>query len=64
MSADDKVGGSLGNWTQVAKNPKHNAIKDKLLLAAIVVICIVIGIGGLFPKRKAHAMSEPDENKV
>ncbi|MFO8710672.1 TrbI/VirB10 family protein [Legionella pneumophila serogroup 1] len=64
MSMDDKKReDSLGNRTQVAKNPKHTAIKDKLLLAAIVVICIVIGIGGLFPKRKAHAMSEPDEKQ-
>ncbi|HAU0932751.1 TrbI/VirB10 family protein [Legionella pneumophila serogroup 1] len=64
MSADDKKrDDSLGNRTQVAKNSKHKAIKDKLLLAAIVVICVVIGIGGLFPKRKAHAMSEPDEKQ-
>ncbi|HHU0119585.1 TPA: TrbI/VirB10 family protein, partial [Legionella pneumophila] len=64
MSADDKKrNDSLGNRTQVAQNPKHKAIKDKLLLAGVVVICIVIGIGGLFPKRKAHAMSEPDEKQ-
>lgn len=64
MSADDKKReDTLGNRTQVAKNPKHKAIKDKLLLAGVVVICIVIGIGGLFPKRKAHAISEPDEKQ-
>nr|AAM08247.1 putative type IV secretion protein B10 [Legionella pneumophila] len=64
MSMDDKKReDSLGNRTQVAKNPKHNAMKDKLLLASVVVICIVIGIGGLFPKQKANTVNEPDEKQ-
>ncbi|HCX3504800.1 TPA: TrbI/VirB10 family protein [Legionella pneumophila] len=64
MSIDDKKQeDTLGNRTQVAKNPKHTAIKDKLLLAGIVVICIVIGIGGLLPKRKANTVNEPDEKQ-
>lgn len=64
MSIDDKkLEDSLGNRTQVAKNPKHTAIKDRFLLAGVVVICIVIGIGGLLPKRKANAVNEPDEKQ-
>lgn len=64
MSVDDKKREeALGNRTQVAKNPKHAAMKDKLLLAGVVVICIVIAIGGLLPKRKANAMNEPDEKQ-
>ena len=53
----------FGNRTQVAKNKKHAKIKDKLLFAGVVVICIVIAVGGLIPKHKANTVMESSEKQ-
>ena len=63
MSDENKTQETLGDRTQVAKNAKHTAMKDKLLLAGVVGICVLIGVGGLLPKHKATKTLEQDEKQ-
>lgn len=53
----------VGNRTRVAKKQSHSKLKDKLLFIGIVVICLVIGIGGLLPKRKSTTVVEQEEKQ-
>lgn len=59
----DTMQQSVGDKTQVAKNPRFNAIKDKLLLAGVIGVCVLIGISGLMPKHKENATPIPDEKQ-
>ena len=60
MSEENK---SLGDRTQVAKNPRLTVIKDKLLLAGVIVVCVVIGVTGILPKHKKSAVQEQEEKQ-
>lgn len=48
----------LGSRTQVAKNPMHAKLKDKMLLLGVVLICVGIALSGLMPKRKNSQITE------
>lgn len=64
MSIDDKNSQeAIGSRTQVARSIKNAKLKDKLLFAGVVVICIVIGISGLMPKRKTNATIEQEDKQ-
>lgn len=64
MSIDDKNSQeTVGSRTQVAKRIKNAKLKEQLLFASVVVMCIVIGISGLIPKRKTHATIEQEDKQ-
>jgi len=64
MSDDEKNSQeTVGSRTQVAKSIKHARLKDKLLLAGVVIVCIVIGLSGLMPKRKTNQISEETDKQ-
>lgn len=54
---------AAGDRTQVAKNPRLNAIKDKLLLAGVIGVCVLIGISSLLPKHKTNTIPPQDEKQ-
>lgn len=49
---------SVGSRTKVARSPKYAKLKDKMLLLGVVVVCVVIGLSGLLPKRKNSEVTE------
>ena len=54
---------SLDSRTQVAKNPRIAKVKDKLLLLGVIGVCMVIAVGGLWPKHKTTQDSAADEKQ-
>jgi type IV secretion system protein VirB10 len=54
---------AAGNRTQVTKNTPIHLIKDKLIFTGIIGICMVIGLGSLFPKHKKAELKEVDEKQ-
>lgn len=54
---------AMGQRTQVAKNTRWTSLKDKLLLAGIIIVCIVIGISNLWPKHKTSTTLSQDEKQ-
>lgn len=54
---------AIGSRTQVAKNPRAAHLKDKLLLAGVILVCIFIGIMGLWPKHRVKATQILDEKQ-
>ena len=54
---------AIGQRTQVAKNPRLAIVKDKLLLAGVVVVCVLIGVSNLLPKHKANTTTTQDEKQ-
>ena len=64
MSDDEKNSQeTVGSRTQVAKRIKNARLKDKILLAGVVIVCIVIGLSGLMPKRKTNQISEETDKQ-
>ncbi len=64
MSVDEKNSQeTVGSRTQVAKSIKNARIKDKLLLAGVVIVCILIGLSGLIPKHKTNQITEDNEKQ-
>ncbi|MCX7116927.1 MAG: hypothetical protein NTW94_03300 [Legionellales bacterium] len=54
---------SLGSRTQVAKNPRMAKVKDKLLLLGVIGVCVMIVVGGLWPKHKTTQDRAADEKQ-
>jgi len=60
---NESIEAAARNRTQVAKNKSAKIIKDKLILASVVGVCVVIGISSLWPKHKAYAVAAQDEKQ-
>lgn len=54
---------TLGNRTQVAKPSKHTHLKDNMVYAGVIAVCVIIGLGGLLPKRKAHQPAQQSDKQ-
>jgi type IV secretion system protein VirB10 len=64
MKSDEKNNQeSVGSRTQVAKNPKYAKLKDKMLFAGVVIVCVGIGLSGLMPKRKISQVDEENSKE-
>ena len=59
----DSVQQTAENRTKVAKNPRTAILKDRLLLAGMIGVCVLIGITSLLPKHKSHQIIEQDEKQ-
>lgn len=60
---DKNVQDTVGERTQVAKNSKLTVMKDKLLLAGVISICVLVGVTGLLPKHKSNKFVAVDEKQ-
>ena len=59
----DTLQDAIGQRTQVAKNPRLAIVKDKLLMAGVVVVCVLIGVSNLLPKHKTSTATTQDEKQ-
>jgi len=59
----DTLQDAIEQRTQVAKNPRLAIVKDKLLLAGVVVVCVLIGVSNLLPKHKTNTTTTQDEKQ-
>lgn len=62
-SDENNIQESVGSRTQVAKNPKYAKLKDKMLFAGVVLVCVGIGLSGLMPKRKTSQVVEENSKE-